>query len=82
MLNKLERRIVRAVKDFNDPWHRVKAYSPVGRRFEWDTSDGEPGNVQSGGFYDSGAPSNADVLEWFHRFGKARKRMILRAMSL
>ena len=85
MLNKLERRIVRSVKDFNDPWHRTKAYNPVGRRFEWDTSFGEPGNVQNGGVYDSGAPSNADVLEWFHRYvnkKKSRKRMILKAMSL
>lgn len=82
MLNKLERKIVRSVKDFNDPWHRTKAYNPVGRRFEWDATDGEPEEVQNGGVYGYGSPTNADVLAWFYSFGKSRKRMILKAMSL
>lgn len=82
MKNKLNHRILNAVKDFKDPWHRVKAYNPVGRRYEWDATDGEPEEVQNGGVYGYGSPTNADVLAWFHNFGKSRKRMILKAMSL
>lgn len=74
--------IVTAVKNFNDPWHRVKAYNPVGRYFEWDTTNGEPEEVHPGGVFGYGAPTNADVLEWFYSFKTQRRRTCLRAMRL
>lgn len=75
--------LVTSVKDFTDPWHRVKAYNPVGRYFEFDATCGKPEEVQSGGVYGYGSPTNADIYEWFYsRFKTHRRRTVLRAMRL
>ena len=79
---KLNSRILNAVKDFRDPWHRVKAYNPVGRYFEKVTTNGDPEEVQNGGVYGLGAPKNAEVLNWFRSYGTKRRRLLLRAMHL
>ncbi len=79
---KLNSRILNAVKDFTDPWHRVSAYNPVGRYFELNTTNGEPEEVQPGGVFGYGAPTNADVLRWFYSYKTTRKQQLLRAMRL
>jgi hypothetical protein len=79
---KINIRVLNAVKNFSDPWHRVKAYNPVGRYFERVTTNGCPEEVQNGGVYGLGAPKNAEVLAWFRSYGTARRRQLLRAMHI
>ena len=59
-MKKSEIRVLNAVKDFDDPWHRVKAYNPVGRYFERVSTNGNPEEVQHGSVYGLGAPKNAE----------------------